>query len=85
MEFHDKGAIANPHHGKNIIKLGLTAREKTDLVAIRKAFTGKTRVLRTPPKTSWNLIVDRPPPDPKLLESAQNLRPGLKLTQPSVD
>lgn len=59
MEFYDKGAIANPHHGKNIIKLGLTAREKTDLVAIRKAFTGKMRVLSTRPKPpgTWSSIV----------------------------
>ena len=43
VEFYDRGGIGNPNLSKEIRKLGLTPREKRDLVAFMEALTGDVR------------------------------------------
>ena len=40
VELYDRGGIANPNLSKEVKKLGLTTREKLDLVAFMEALTG---------------------------------------------
>ncbi len=41
MDYYNKGGTKNPHLDKLIEPLGLTAREKADLVAFMRALTGE--------------------------------------------
>ncbi len=45
VDHYDKGGIPNPALDPDMKKLGLTAQEKTDVVAFMKALTGETKKL----------------------------------------
>ena len=45
VDHYDKGGIANPALDPDMKKLGLTAQEKTDVVAFMKALSGETKKL----------------------------------------
>ncbi len=49
VEFYDRGGVKNPNLSKEIRPLGLTEREKRDLVAFLEALTGEVHNLAPPP------------------------------------
>lgn len=50
VEFYDKGGIANKNLDERLVKLNLTARDKSDLVAFMKALSGTGWQHLTEPK-----------------------------------
>lgn len=62
VDFYDRGGNPNPQLDRDIVKLNLSSRDKTDLVAFMKSLTGKKREIDLPDLPA---DADGNAPDPK--------------------